>query len=157
MKKILRIALAAAVLVSAAACSKTEEEPAYLAVTAFNVDGLWKLSEWSDASLDGTAWAYIDLDRRDGKFTAYCTIETSDAIPVIETGFYAVNEDESSIWGYYEFDNQRWWTHKYVVSELTSDRMVWTAQDDPSEVRVYVRIDALPDGIAPDSSDDSEE
>lgn len=155
MKKILRIALAAAVLVSAAACSKTEEEPAYLAVTAFNVDGLWKLSEWSDASLDGTAWAYIELDRRDGKFTAYSTIETSDAIPVIETGFYAVNEEESSIWGYYEFDNTKWWKHKYIISELTADRMLWTAEDDASEYRVYVRADSLPDGVLQDSSSDT--
>lgn len=155
MKKILRIALAAAVLVSAAACSKTEEDVVYLQLTPFNINGIWQLSEWNGEPLADGSYAYIEFDRRDMQFTSYSNIETSS--PVIEPGTFGIYQEENAIWGYYEYDNQRWWTHKYVVSELTSDRMVWTAQDDPSEVRVYVRIDALPDGIAPDSSDDSEE
>ena len=37
------------------------------------------------------------------------------------------------------------WSHRYVVSELTAGRMVWTAEDDPAEVRVYSRMSAMPD------------
>lgn len=155
MKNLLKIFLIAAFAVAAASCSKTEEDVVYLQLTPFNIDGIWQLSEWNGEPLADGSYAYIEFDRRDMQFTSYSNIETSS--PVIEPGTFGIYQEENAIWGYYEYDNQRWWTHKYVVSELTSDRMVWTAQDDPSEVRVYVRIDALPDGIAPDSSDDSEE
>lgn len=155
MKNLLKTALVALAVSLAVSCDGNgEAEEAYLPLTVFNVDGLWQLAEWNGSPLAEGSFAYIQLERQDRKFTSYDNISTFGTH--IETGFFDIYQEENAIWGYYEYDNTRWWTHKYTVSELTGSRMVWTAQNDPDEVRVYVRIDELPEGIAPDSSDEDD-
>ena len=156
MKNLIRTIFAALALIFVASCSeKTVEEEQYLDLVPYNIDGIWMLSEWNGSPLAEGTFAYIVFERNNTRFTTYTNIETF--VTVVETGTFGIYEDENAIWGYYEYDNERWWEHKYIVSELTSSRMVWTAEDDPSEVRVYVRVDSLPDSVLSSSSDDSAE
>ena len=56
-----------------------------------------------------------------------------------------IDNGDNTIGGYYDYMDFMQWSHRYVVSELTAGRMVWTAEDDPAEVRVYSRMSAMPD------------
>ncbi len=147
MKNLLKIAFVAAVLAAASSCEKAGEEgEAYLPVTPYNIEGIWELSEWNGAALADGTFAYIEIVRQDRKFTTYDNLDSF--LTSVKTGEYDVDEVDGSIGGIYDYSSMTPWSHSYVISELTHDRMVWTAEDDESEVRVYVRVDALPDGIA---------
>lgn len=41
--------------------------------------------------------------------------------------------------GLYDHD-YGFWSHKYVISALYRDTMVWTALDDENEVQVFQRL-----------------
>ena len=82
--------------------------------------------------------------RRDTEFTLYYNLETFS--PYVRTGIYSVDEETGVISGRYDHYAGDW-THSYTVSELTRDRMVWTAVDDPQDVSVYVRVDSVPEDI----------
>lgn len=155
MKNLLKTVLVALAVTFAASCDRNgEAEEAYLPLTVFNVDGVWELAEWNGSPLADGTFAYLRLTRQDRGFTTYDNLSTFGTH--VETGFFDIYQEENAIWGYYEYDNTRWWSHKYIVSELTGDRMVWTAEDDFDEVRVYVRIDELPAGVEPDSTSENE-
>ena len=72
------------------------------------------------------------------------------------TGEFDIDHEKKTIGGYYDYMDFKQWSHWYAVSGLTSDSMIWTATDDPSEVRVYSRIDAIPEGLIPDTDDEEE-
>ena len=42
--------------------------------------------------------------------------------------------------GVYDHD-AGFWSHRYVISDLTVDSMVWTAYDSPEYVQEFRRID----------------
>ena len=100
-------------------------------------------------------FAYMEFVRQDRKFTGYYNFDSFAT--VVETGKYDIDIEDNSIGGYYDHSFKEQWKHSYIISELTSERMVWTAEDDENEVRVYMRIDSLPDGIASDSEDDGQD
>lgn len=41
----------------------------------------------------------------------------------------------------------------YTITELTHDRMVWVAVDNPSYYTEYVRVDSIPSDILPAQSE----
>ncbi len=146
MKKILK-SVFAALLASVALSSCTEDSPetvSYLPVTANNISGTWQLSEWLGKPVPAGSYVYMDIVRRDTEFTLYYNLETFS--PYVRTGIYSVDEETGVISGRYDHYAGDW-THSYTVSELTPDRMVWTAVDDPQDVSVYVRVDSIPEDI----------
>ena len=59
------------------------------------------------------------------------------------TGIYWIDIDEelgAVIRGNYDHGAGDW-SHRYIVTDLTANRMVWTAKGDESDVSVYVRCD----------------
>ena len=151
MKSLIRTAfIALSVIVAAVSCDKNESTTEqYLPLTPYNVAGIWELAERNGAPLGEGTYAYIEFTRRDNKFMSYDKFESFHT--VYKTGVYDIYEDENAINGIFDNSYYETWTHKYVVSELTYDRMVWTAQDDASITRVYKRVDALPEGVAPEN------
>ena len=156
MKNLLKIAFIATALAFAASCSKEDSETVeYLRATPYNVEGIWQLVEWNGASLADGSFAYIELVRKNRDFTAYDKIETF--VTSVRTGEFDIDEENSTIGGIYDYSIYTPWEHSYVISELTHDRMVWTAEDDAAEVRVYMRVQALPEGIAPETGDSEDD
>lgn len=147
MKHLLKIAFALVLLSVPFACTKEEAQVSpFLEVTTNNISGTWTLSEWNGKPLSEGLFFYIEIVRRDKLFTTYENITGSSTVTVTRTGRYDLY-DGDIITGIYDNSLNEYWMHKYVISELTGDRMVWTATDDPDEVMVYVRCDSVPEDI----------
>ncbi len=145
MKKIAIILVA---LMAAIACEKTTETVEKLKVTYNDVAGSWKLVSFDEGNNigDGT-FHYINLDRRTKEFQTYSNLNSQ--YPVRKIGEYQLSETEEGdniIRGLYTMEVSKEWDHKYVITELTEDRMVWVAQDDNGIVNVYVRAE-IPEEI----------
>lgn len=155
MKHFLRNVLIAAAAVSlAASCSKedTAGTEVSLPLSYINLDGVWELVEWNGAPLAKGTYAYIELTR-EHKFTSYSNIETTSNVAVVLTGEYDIDREDNTVGGYYDYMDYKQWSHRYVVSSLSAGSMTWTASGDASEVRIYSRVDSVPDSIVP--SDDT--
>ena len=66
------------------------------------------------------------------------------------TGSYYLEVDPAIgavIRGNYDHDSGDW-AHRYIITDLTANRMVWTAKDNSEDVSVYVRA-AIPEGFKP--------
>ncbi len=156
MKNLLKTVLAVAAIALLASCDKKALNfETHLEVTPFNIEGIWELTELNGVPMGEDVFAYMEFVRQDRKFTRYHNFASFGT--VVETGKYDIDIEDNSIGGYYDHSYKEQWEHSYIISELTSERMVWTAEDDENEVRVYMRIDKLPDGIASDSEDDGQD
>ena len=145
MKTIIRNAFIIALTVLfASSCEKDSAKgPEYLSLAPYNLEGIWQLQELNGIDYSDEPIAYIELTRQDTKFTSYNKFETG--FTKVRTGWYDIYTEEDAIWGIFDNSLYEHWSHKYIVSELTSGRMVWTASDDENLVRVYVRVDAVPE------------
>ncbi len=94
---------------------------------------------------DGVA-VYIRFIRKDSRYEMYSNVGSMEFVR--QTGDFVIMNDEALgyvIAGNYDFTLGQEWNHRYIV-RLTSDRMVWTAVDDPTDVCVYVRT-SIPEDI----------
>ena len=148
MKRIFRLIVLAMVMTAVAvSCSDKDEyvEPT-LDVTPNNIAGCWSLDSWSGGELSEDSYVYIDFVRADKTYTLYQNIDSQYTRTI--TGHYFIYTDDEQgaiIRGNYDYGNGDW-AHRYVVTNLTEDRMVWTALDNPADVSVYVRA-TLPDDL----------
>lgn len=148
MKRIFRLIVLAMVMTAVAvSCSDKDEyvEPT-LDVTPNNIAGCWSLDSWSGGELSEDSYVYIDFVRADKTYTLYQNIDSQYTRTI--TGHYFIytgDEQGAIIRGNYDYGNGDW-AHRYVVTNLTEDRMVWTALDNPADVSVYVRA-TLPDDL----------
>lgn len=151
MKKLLRFTLLMALTFAAVSCDKKDEQPEpSLDVTANNISGVWKLAEWSGTTLEEGTYVYIEFTRRDLTFTIYQNLDTFSARKL--TGRYNINTDEelgAIIRGRYDYGTGDW-AHRYIVRNLKADRMTWIATDDPEDISVYERCEAVPEEILAD-------
>ena len=72
--KIIRTVIAsilAAASFAAVSCEKTPEEIVYLEVNANNISGQWQLVKWNGSDLSEGSYFYMDLVRKETKFTIY--------------------------------------------------------------------------------------
>ncbi len=128
--------------------AKDLSEPT-LAVTPTNINGTWQLTEWNGQPLPDGRYFYIEFVRRGLEFMSY--ENTSSAEPHKETGKYNILTDESLggsvILG--RFDNAMGfeWNNRYLVTDLTATRMVWTVVGNPEDTSVFERIDSIPTEI----------
>ena len=141
MKQIFRL-FVWTIMVTAVAvsCNDKEEyvEPT-LDVTPNNIAGCWVLDSWSGGELNESSYVYIDFVRADKTYTLYQNID-SQYMRTITGHYFIYTDDEKGaiIRGNYDYGNGDW-AHRYVVTELTKDRMVWTALDNPADVSIYLR------------------
>ena len=141
MKRIFRLfVLAMMVTAVAVSCNDKEDyvEPT-LDVTPNNIAGCWSLDSWSGGELSEDSYVYIDFVRADKTYTLYQNID-SQYMRAITGHYFIYTDDEKGaiIRGNYDYGNGDW-SHRYVVTELTEGRMVWTALDNPTDVSVYIR------------------
>lgn len=150
MKHLLKFTLLLMFAVSFASCEKDNsyQDPG-LEVTPYNISGTWKLDSWNNgASLAEGSYVYLELEYRDGyRFTIYQNLDSFG--PRRITGDYALYTDDALgtvIRGMYDYENGDW-TSRYIISDLFSDRMTWTATDNAENVSVYGRCDGIPQEI----------
>jgi hypothetical protein len=127
-------------IVTMTACNDKDiyQEPT-LEVTPNNIAGSWRLESWSGGELAEGAFVYIDFVRADRTYTLYQNIDSHQTRTI--TGRYYIETDAelgAIIRGNYDYVNGDW-AHRYIVTDLTADRMVWTAKDNLNDVSVYVR------------------
>ena len=136
-------------LLTMASCNGKDDiaEPG-LDVTAHNIAGVWSLAGWSGGELAEGTYLYIEFTRRDQLFTLYDNLSSFSAHS--RTGRYNITIDDTQgaavIRGLYDYGLGDW-QHRYIVTGLTATQMTWTAVDDPDDVSVYRRCDAVPQEI----------
>ena len=128
-------------------CSDKDKDVAdpTLEVTANNIQGTWELVEWNGMPMAEGSYVYLELTRRDRRFTIYQN-QDSFLNRKIEGDYNIIYEDGvgSIIRGQYDFNGE--WSHRYIVTNLTANSMTWVALDDPENVQVFQRSE-LPPGI----------
>ncbi len=148
MKNILKYVAFTFMALSFLSCEKPGEEslPAEpLPVTPTNINGTWQLTEWKGSELPAGRYFYIEFIRRDNLFKSYENTSTYEVHK--ETGYYSITLDDfggSVIRGMLDNSMGQEWNHSYLVTDLYEDSMVWTVVDDPEDVSVFRRVDAIP-------------
>ncbi len=159
MKKLLKYLTIAILAAAFASCTEKQvdndlSEPV-LDVTPTNINGTWQLAEWNGEKLPEGRYFYIEFVRRGMLFTSYENTSSFEAHK--ETGEYNIIVDEALggavIVG--KFDNAmgKEWNHRYIVTDLTENRMVWTVINNPEDVSVFTRVDSIPVEITGESAE----
>ena len=146
MKKLIKLTMAVAALLVMFACTDKIETPKYLDVTPNTISGSWRLESSCGQALAEGTYVYIDFDRKERSFEMFQNTDSFSTRYI--TGRYFIYTDAEAgaiIRGDYNYGNGEW-AHRYVVSDLTSKRMTWTALDNSDYVDVYVRCE-IPDAI----------
>ena len=149
MKKWFKIMVAATLALAAWSCGEPEKpaEP-QLPITSANIAGVWQLTEWQGEAVSEDMVVYIDFVNVGRTYTLYQNLDSHQLRTI--TGSYFIETDAeygAIIRGNYDYGNGDW-AHRYIVTDLTANRMVWTAKDNADDVSVYVRTE-LPEGFKP--------
>ncbi len=170
MKKIVKMAAALlpalTIMLGLTACNKDKTDTVEsLDVTYANLNGTWRLSSWEGGVMGATksaenvtptgdTYCYITFDRREHTFVMYQNFDSMYARRI--TGSFSLTTDDylgEVVSGKYDWDNGEW-NHDYIITNLLSDSMVWTATDDPLDVCLYVRVDEVPEEIVAEARDE---
>ncbi|MGL5957364.1 MAG: lipocalin family protein [Phocaeicola sp.] len=152
MKTIFKIMMFFSLLITATACSKSDEPAGGnlpLKATYSNVAGIWKLTSWNGEPLIEGLYCYVQLNRRAPyTFVIYENMNSMYANKL--TGTFAINaenrnEDFDIISGEYDYDGGSWANaYKLVVFQ---ESMTWTVENDPMDVSIYERCNEIPKEI----------
>lgn len=148
MKRTIGLMFMAILCMTAVSCTEknTQITEEYLDVNANNISGKWELVEWNGAVLTGGTYVFLDIVRNDRTYTMYQNLDSFTNVPHVVTGSYYIETDPelgAIIRGVYDHDSGDW-THRYIVSDLTKDSMIWIAKDDPEFVQKFARVEAIP-------------
>ena len=148
MKRILNLIMFLSAF-AAVSCELVEDggiqEP-LLEVNANNISGQWQLKQWNENTLNDDTYVYIDIVRNDRTYTMYQNIDSFKDVPHKVTGSYYLEVDPAIgavIRGNYDHDSGDW-AHRYIITDLSRTKMVWTAKDDPTFVQIWNRVDSIP-------------
>lgn len=125
---------------------QTEPGPEYLDVNVNNISGNWELVQWNGSALQSGTYVFLELVRKEKTYTMWQNLDSFKDIPHVVTGTFSLYTDEeygAVIRGNYDHSSGDW-SHRYVITELTKDSMVWTAKDDPDHVQTYHRVENIP-------------
>jgi hypothetical protein len=115
-----------------------------------NTAGSWKQLSLDGEPLNENTYAYLRMERRmiedsDVGWRAFQTYSTlSSAQPIKKTGLYILKKDargRATIEGVYDYHGYWQKTFYYISVSDDNNTMTWTANDDPSNVAVYTRVD----------------
>ncbi len=141
MKNFLKLAFATAVSLTVISCGDKIETVEYLDVTPNNISGSWRLESSCGEPLAEGCYVYLDFDRKERSVEIFQNTDSFTTRYI--TGRYFIYTDDEAgavIRGDYDYGNGAW-SHRYIVSDLTRNRMVWTALDDSNYVDIYVRCE----------------
>ena len=146
--KLMRIitVFAASVMMMLSCTNKETPTVEYLDVNANNLAGNWEQVEWRGAELVESSYFYMTIVRKEQLFTFYQNVDSMSDMPHVITGRFNIETDPelgAIILGEYDYVGE-FWSHKYVVKDLTADTMTWIAVDDPAETKKFVRISSIP-------------
>ena len=148
LRYIISFAMSALLSFSMVSCTEKSEVEVALEVNYNNISAVWKIEKWNGAPLAEGSWCYLQLERKDHKFKLYQKMDSMYARLI--TGTYTITTDPylgDVISGKYDFGRGEW-SHKYVVSNLMpSGTMLWTAEDNASDVTLYRKCDAVPQDV----------
>ena len=123
-------------------CSKDEVSgPEYLEVNKNNISGKSELVKWNGEPLAEGTYMEITFVRNDETFTMTQNFDSFQDIPHTVTGRYSLSTDVEKgavIDGVYDHD-AGFWSHRYIISGLTSESMLWTAMDTPEFTQEFRR------------------
>lgn len=153
-----KILFALTLAVAFVSCTKDEPAVGYLEVNANNISGCWQFESYGDGTtIHPNTAVYFKFIRRDTKYEKYDNLGSHKDNYVKETGVFDIIVDESLgsiIMGYEDFSFKEQWDNQYVVTDLTADRMVWTAITESGrltdDVRIYRRIASIPATVTGD-------
>lgn len=148
MKRLAYLFSTLALILAVSSCEKEigGDEVLLLEVNANNISGKWQLMQWNESSLNDDTYVYIDIVRNDRTYTMYQNIDSFKDVPHMITGSYYLEVDPAVgavIRGNYDHDSGDW-AHRYIITDLTRTKMVWTAKDDPTFVQIWNRVDSIP-------------
>ena len=148
MKRLAYLFSTLALILAVSSCEKEigGDEELLLEVNANNISGKWQLMQWNESSLNDDTYVYIDIVRNDRTYTMYQNIDSFKDVPHMITGSYYLEVDPAVgavIRGNYDHDSGDW-AHRYIITDLTRTKMVWTAKDDPTFVQIWNRVDSIP-------------
>ena len=141
MKNLIKLTMTVVASLVMFACTDKVETSDFLDVTPNNISGSWCLESSCGEPLAEGVYVYIDFDRKERSFEMFQNTDSFSTRYI--TGRYFIYTDSEAgavIRGDYDYGNGAW-AHRYVVSDLTSERMVWSALDDSEYVDVYVRCE----------------
>ena len=146
--KLMRIitAYAASLLLMLSCTNKGTPTVEYLDVTANNLAGNWEQVEWRGSELVESSYFYMKIVRKDQKFTFYQNTDSMADMPHVITGRFNIEIDPelgAIILGEYDYVGE-YWSHRYIVKDLTADSMTWIAVDDPEEIKKFIRVSSIP-------------
>lgn len=143
MKSIFKRLFILVVAVAAmSACS--DEGPAMdeqLDVTRHNISGVWSLQSHSSGPLAEGSYVYIKFERSDRTYTMWQNLDSAPTRKI--TGMYNISIDPelgAIIRGNYDYGKGDW-AHRYIVTSLTANEMIWVAKDDAEDISIYVRCE----------------
>lgn len=137
------------------ACNDDEPVPGPqdIPVNYANISGTWRLAEWNGEQMDDKRYLYMVIERRPDEETGLRKIELYQNIDSSKsrhlTGTYELEEDEdlgTIIRGIYDHSSG-FWNNSYIINGLTDGQMVWTVEEDASDVSVYIRCQEIPEDI----------
>ena len=149
LKNILMTSFAAVSLLTVVSCDRndlSQPQEEYLDVNANNISGSWELVEWNGAALASGTYVFIDIVRNDRTYTMYQNVDSFGNVPHVVTGSYFLETDPelgAIIRGNYDHDSGDW-AHRYIVKELTAEKMTWVAKDDPGFIQKFSRVESIP-------------
>lgn len=144
MKRIFYLTMVLLSVAAFVACDDTPVEVVdpQLDVTAHNISGTWMLESWKGSSLADGSYVYIDFERRDCSYKLYQNLGSFSTQRL--TGRFYIEVDEAIggavIRGNYDYDRGDW-SHRYIVTSLTANKMTWVAKDNVEDESVYVRAE----------------
>ena len=139
-------AYAASLLLMLSCTNKETPAVEYLDVTANNLAGNWEQVEWRGSELVESSYFYMKIVRKDQKFTFYQNTDSMADMPHVITGRFNIEIDPelgAIILGEYDYVGE-YWSHRYIVKDLTADSMTWIAVDDPEEIKKFIRVSSIP-------------
>lgn len=116
-------------------------------ITYSQVAGTWQLTLWNGSDLREGLYFYVVLDSRDHAFEIYQNFDSGKSRRL--TGVYTLEYDETAgnfISGLYDHASG-FWNHTYRIEGFTDEGMTWIVRDDPQDISVYTRCEAVPDDI----------
>lgn len=148
MKRTIGLMFMAILCMTAVSCTEknTQVTEEYLDVNANKISGKWELVEWNGDVLTGGTYVFLDIVRNDRTYTMYQNLDSFTNVPHVVTGSYFIETDPefgAIIRGVYDHDSGDW-AHRYIITDLTEDSMIWTAKDNPGFVQKFARVEAIP-------------
>ncbi len=148
MKRFILLTISLLAITFVACDQPAPEEPTepQLEVTANNIAGEWKLTEWKGEPLAEGSYVYLSIDRRERSYVLYQNLD-SFSTRVLTGSFFIETDPERGavIRGNYDYDRGDW-ANRYCVISLTANEMVWASSNNVVDQSVYTRTQ-IPDEI----------